>query len=64
MLGLAGFAVGAVLGTRLPLLVGGRLGGHDGRSGFAVPNRFVREALRKAGPPVSTGHCNGDRFAR
>jgi len=29
-------------------------------SGFGVPNRFVRRALRKAGPPVSTGGCLKD----
>jgi len=26
-------------------------------SGYGVPNDFVREALRKAGPAVDTGGC-------
>lgn len=32
-------------------------GGGGLASGLGVPNRFVREALREAGPPISTGPC-------
>jgi len=35
-------------------------GGGLEASGLGVPNRFVRAALRKAGPTVSTGRCRND----
>lgn len=35
-------------------------GGGPSASGLGVPNRFVRAALRKAGPTVSTGRCLND----
>ena len=35
-------------------------GGGSSASGLGVPNRFVRAALRKAGPTVSTGRCLND----
>jgi len=35
-------------------------GGGSDASGLGVPNRFVRAALRKAGPTVSTGRCLND----
>ncbi|MGI8622273.1 MAG: trypsin-like peptidase domain-containing protein [Solirubrobacteraceae bacterium] len=35
-------------------------GGGGDASGLGVPNRFVRAALRKAGPTVSTGRCLND----
>lgn len=41
-------------GRVLATVFGGRL---DRGSGSGVPNRFVRAALRRAGPPVSTGPC-------
>jgi S1-C subfamily serine protease len=31
----------------------------EGREGFGVPNRFVREALGKTQGPVDTGPCVG-----
>jgi len=44
-------------GRVLTTVFGG--GGLDA-SGLGVPNRFVRAALRKAGPTVSTGRCLND----
>lgn len=41
-------------GRVLTTVFGGNAGHY---SGFGVPNRFVRSALRRAGPPVGTGPC-------
>jgi hypothetical protein len=41
-------------GRVLTTVWGGR---SDRDGGFGVPNRFVRSALRHAGPRVGTGPC-------
>jgi hypothetical protein len=35
-------------------------GGNSRARGLGVPNRFVREALREAGPPIGTGPCEDE----
>ncbi len=52
--GSSGGPVVDTLGRVLTTAFGGR---GTQVAGFGVPNRFVRSALRRAGPPVDTGPC-------
>lgn len=55
-----GSSGGPVVDTRGRVLTTVFAGNQSLASGFGVPNRFVREALPKAGPTVSTGRCLND----
>jgi S1-C subfamily serine protease len=39
-------------------------GGSSGSTSSGVPNRFVRSALRRMGPPVGVGRCTGPSSER
>ncbi len=55
-----GSSGGPVVDTRGRVLTTVFAGTAFTASGLGVPNRFVRAALRRAGPPVGTGRCLND----